>query len=77
MIPNILAVYPINFTPVLLTTIVVLHILAFEMASSVLDFKGIFFPPLIPSSAVIIIVELQSSILPARASGEKPPKTTE
>ena len=63
--------------PVLFTTIVVLHILAFAMASSVLDLSGIVFPLLTPSSAVIIIVESQSSIRPAKASGENPPNTTE
>ena len=47
------------------------------MASSVLVLRGIFLPPLIPSSAVIIIDELQSSMRPANASGENPPKTTE
>ena len=50
---------------------------SFDIASSVFDFSGIGFPPLTPSSAVMIIVELQSSILPANASGEKPPNTTE
>ena len=67
----------LTFAPVLLTTIEVLHIFAFDIASSVFDFRGIALPPLTPSSAVIIIVELQSSILPANASGEKPPNTTE
>ena len=47
------------------------------MAASVLVFSGIALLPLIPSSAVIIISDLQSLIRPARASGEKPPKTTE
>ena len=50
---------------------------AFSAALSALSFKGIVFPPLIPSSAVIIKVESQSLILSARESGEKPPKTTE
>ena len=62
---------------VLLITRHFLHEDAFFNASSVFCFKGIVLPPLIPSSAVIIKFELQSSILPARASGENPPKTTE
>ena len=49
----------------------------FLIASSTLFFRGIIFPPRTPSSAVIMQFDLQSCILPARASGEKPPKTTE
>ena len=40
-------------------------------------FKGIFFPPLTPSSAVIINSDLQSNILPDIDSAEKPPKIIE
>ena len=46
------------------------------MASSVFFFNGIALPPLTPSSAVITISDLQSLILPAKESGEKPPNTT-
>ncbi len=34
-------------------------------------------PPRLPSSAVMTMVEPQSSIRPPRLSGEKPPNTTE
>ncbi|MNZ49580.1 hypothetical protein D3C78_673520 [compost metagenome] len=46
-------------------------------ASSTLAFSGVFLPPRTPSSAVITIFDLQSMMRPARASGEKPPNTTE
>ena len=49
----------------------------FTRASSTFCLRGIDLPPLIPSSEVIMQVELQSVILPASASGENPPKTTE
>lgn len=46
-------------------------------ASSTLAFSGVRLPPRTPSSAVITTFDLQSMMRPARASGEKPPKTTE
>jgi hypothetical protein len=46
-------------------------------ASSTLALSGTVFPPRRPSSAVIMSVLSQSLIRPAKASGEKPPKTTE
>ena len=46
-------------------------------AASVLAFSGTVRPPRRPSSAVMTSVEAQSMMRPARASGEKPPKTTE
>ena len=46
-------------------------------ALSVLAFKGIFRPPRRPSSAVMTNSDSQSWMRPAKASGEKPPKTTE
>ena len=49
----------------------------FIKASSVIDFKGINFPPRTPSSAVTIKSDLQSFILPAILSDEKPPKIIE
>ncbi len=45
-------------------------------ASSTLAFSGVRLPPRTPSSAVITTFDLQSMMRPARASGEKPPKTT-
>ena len=39
--------------------------------------RGIAFAPLTPWSAVIINSDLQSIILPAKESAEKPPNTTE
>ena len=48
-----------------------------SMASSTLIFSGMGLPPRTPSSAVTMQVEPQSSMRPARLSGEKPPKTTE
>ena len=44
---------------------------------STLALRGKIQPPLSDSSAVITNSDLQSMILSARASGEKPPKTTE
>ena len=41
------------------------------------SFNGIDLPPRRPSSAVMTKVDLQSSMRPASASGEKPPKTIE
>ena len=46
-------------------------------ALSTLVLRGINFPPLIASSAVIKKEEEQSNIRSANASGEKPPNTTE
>ena len=46
-------------------------------AVSALRFSGTLRPPRSPSSAVISTVERQSSMRPARLSGEKPPNTTE
>ncbi len=46
-------------------------------ALSVISLSGIFFPPLIPSSAVTIYSELQSLILPAIESEENPPNIME
>ena len=46
-------------------------------ASSVVFFNGIALAPLTPWSAVITNSDLQSIILPASESAEKPPKTTE
>jgi len=63
--------------PVLLTTI---HFLTFGQllkASSVISFKGIVFPPLTPSSAVIIYSDSQSLTLPEIESAENPPKIIE
>ena len=48
----------------------------FEAAASTFAFKGMVFAPLTPSSAVMTILDSQSLIRPASASGEKPPKTT-
>ena len=63
--------------PVLLTTKTFFTSGHCSRALSELTFNGTILPPLIPSSAVIKNLESQSSILPASASGEKPPKTTE
>ena len=63
--------------PVLFTTI---HFFTFGQlnnASSVVAFKGIVFPPLTPSSAVIIYSDSQSLTLPEIESAEKPPKIIE
>ena len=49
----------------------------FKRASSVISFKGIVFPPLTPSSAVIINSDSQSFILHEIESAEKPPKIME
>ncbi len=46
-------------------------------AASTLALSGMRLPPRTPSSAVTTRVESQSSIRPARLSGEKPPNTTE
>ena len=46
-------------------------------ASSVVYLRGMVFPPLIPSSAVIIYSDSQSLTLPEIDSAEKPPKIIE
>ncbi|MNF88610.1 hypothetical protein D3C84_711080 [compost metagenome] len=46
-------------------------------ARSTLALSAVRLPPRRPSSAVITTFDLQSMIRPARASGEKPPNTTE
>jgi hypothetical protein len=46
-------------------------------ASSVISFKGIVFPPLTPSSAVIMYSDSQSLTLPEIESAENPPKIIE
>ena len=45
-----------------------------DKALSVMFFRGIFLPPLTPSSAVITNSDLQSNILPDIDSAENPPK---
>ena len=50
---------------------------AISKASSTFFFKGVFFPPLGASFAVITAFAPQSIIRLARASGENPAKTTE
>jgi hypothetical protein len=60
-----------------LTTIMDFTPPAFSHAASVLAFNGILRPPRVPSSAVTITLDLQSSMRPASESGEKPPNTTE
>jgi hypothetical protein len=47
------------------------------IAVSVLAFSGIGLPPRRPSSQVMTKVDSQSTMRPASASGEKPPKTIE
>ncbi len=49
----------------------------FSSAALMFFFKGITFPPLIPSSAVITNFESQSWMRPAIDSGAKPPNITE
>ena len=63
--------------PVRLTTTTLWHIGQLSRALSVLALSGISRPPRTPSSAVMTIELSQSWIRPARASGEKPPNTTE
>ena len=64
--------------PVRLTTIIVFTIPpVFFAASSALTFNGTLRPPRKPSSAVMRTFELQPSMRPASASGEKPPNTME
>ena len=48
-----------------------------SQAASALRFSGTLRPPRNPSSAVISTVDRQSSMRPARLSGENPPNTTE
>ena len=62
---------------VLLTTITFLIIFKPSVAFLTFDRRGIFFPPLIPSLAVITIDDSQSLILSLNYSGAKPPNTTE
>ena len=57
-----------------------MHFLTFGQllkASSVISFKGIVFPPLTPSSAVMMYSYSQSFTLPEIESAEKPPKIIE
>ena len=63
--------------PVLLITIEVVQFGQLLSASSTFCLRGIDLPPRTPSSEVIMHVESQSIILPASASGENPPNTTE
>ena len=65
--------------PVRLQTMIfcTLEVSGLVRASSTLAFSGVRLPPRTPSSAVITTFDLQSMMRPARASGEKPPKTTE
>ena len=61
-----------------LTTIIVFTMpAAFFAASSALTFSGTLRPPRNPSSAVMTTLDLQPSMRPASASGEKPPNTME
>ena len=46
-------------------------------ASSTVSLSGIIFPPLTPSSAVMIYSDSQSLTLPEIESAEKPPKIIE
>ena len=46
-------------------------------ASSVVALRGIFFPPLTPSSAVMMYSDSQSLTLPEIESAENPPKMIE
>ena len=63
--------------PVRRTTTQLFIVGHFSSAWSVLAFKGMGRPPRTPSSEVMMRFESQSWMRPARASGEKPPKTTE
>ena len=57
-----------------------MHFLTFGQlvrASSVVYFNGIVFPPLTPSSAVIMYSDSQSFTLPEIDSAEKPPNIIE
>ena len=47
------------------------------MLHLLISFNGIVFPPLTPSSAVIIYSDSQSFTLPAIESAEKPPNIIE
>ena len=60
-----------------MTTIHFLTLGQLESASSVVAFRGIIFPPLTPSSAVIIYSDSQSLTLPEIDSAEKPPNIIE
>ena len=63
--------------PVLVTTRTVWTFGQPCIASSTFCFSGTFFPPLRPSSAVIIVRQSESKTLSFKDSGEKPPNTTE
>ncbi|MNE23630.1 hypothetical protein D3C80_1168940 [compost metagenome] len=65
---------PVRLTTMIFCTLLVSGLVS---ASSTLAFSGVFLPPRRPSSAVITTLERQSMMRPARASGEKPPNTTE
>ena len=72
-----LSVFQSMAPPVLLITIEVVQFGQLLSASSTFCLRGIDLPPRTPSSEVMIHVESQSAILPASASGENPPNTTE
>jgi hypothetical protein len=63
--------------PVWRTTSTFSSPLPFFSASSVFFLRGIGRPPRTPSSAVMMNFDSQSTMRPARLSGEKPPNTTE
>ena len=63
--------------PVRFTTTTLFTFGHFFSASSVFAFSGTLRPPRSPSSEVTTMVESQSTMRPASASGEKPPNTTE
>ena len=63
--------------PVRLTTMTKSTPPHLAIAASVLALSGILRPPRTPSSAVMTMFDLQSSMRPASESGEKPPNTTE
>ena len=68
--------HPISL-PVLFTTTIFSTQSHSLTAISTLALRGIDLPPRTPSSAVMTSLHSLSSILSLRASGEKPPKTTE
>ncbi|MOA41760.1 hypothetical protein D3C78_1637560 [compost metagenome] len=59
------------------TTLLMLFTFGFFSASSTFFFNGMLRPARMPSSAVITSFELESTMRPATASGENPPKITE
>ena len=63
--------------PVRLTTITWSTPPTLAIAASVLALSGTLRPPRKPSSAVMTTFDWQSSMRPARLSGENPPNTTE